>query len=941
MHPAIVFALEAGYYSPLRPKSEETKSPGEFMMTTTQPRQRTKRFPVLTTKLLAPPARSDTIDRPALNQRLSEALAGRLTVISAPPGFGKTTAVVNWHPSVADQGWRLGWVSLDSGDNDLARFLTYLVYGFSVLGDDFGDDTLSVLETVQGAAAGYDWHVPVTVLLNELERNAEPVLLVLDDYHEIVEPGIHSALTYLVEHLPVTARIIITSRTDPPLSLPLLRARRELTEIGVDQLRFTNEEASAFVRDVMGLDLTADQIAELERRTEGWIAGLLLAALSVGDASNPAEVIASFGGAHHFVFDYLAEEVLHRQPAELQQFLLQTSVLDQLSADLCNAITGRDDSADVLTTLDDANLFVVRLDQSRNWYRYHHLFGEFLSSRFRRDDPDGWQQAHLRAAETYTGLRLYHQAIDHTLAINDYGRTADLIVETGMRTINAGRTATLRRWFAALPQELVTSCEDLLTIHLWTLLMERRYDEIARELARIDALEEGAGDHAGENDALVPVRVGLALLTGDLDGAIRQGEQALETLDPDDDHSRSMVTVHLGTAYRMRGNLTPAIPLLTEGMEISDRAGNTPAWLIAASQRAIAWMTLGDLRLAHDAFREVIEIEAKLGLTNLGFAIASHLGLAEVLREWDRLEEAEDVLTPALNVLQRLDDGEQFGTKLYALLILIRLRCGESDYESALEIADKAMREAGAADVSAWEYERASAFRARVLITLGRLDEALRWEQSIPPPERPLRSSREITYQVLTRLYLATDRFDEARQLIKDSRELAAASDLRRRMIELDVLGAVASLQAGQQEEAAAQLSTALASAERDDYRRVFLDDGPVLLPLFEDLRHNRPVAAEWTAEYLNGLIGAIDGAASEETDAGSEPVDQLDEPLTEREIEVLELLAEGLTNRQVADRLFLSVGTVKRHTHNIYRKLDVSSRTQAIIRGQDLRLLN
>ncbi len=542
------------------------------MTTTTQTRQRSSRFPVLTTKLLAPPVRRDTIQRPALEQRLTDGLAGRLIVISAPPGFGKTTAVVNWHRTVADQGWRLGWIALDAGDNDLARFLTYVIHGFGVLGDSFGDDAIALSQNVQQS----DWHVPITVLLNELEQNAEPVMLVLDDYHEIVEPEIHRALTYLIEHLPATVRIIITSRADPPLSLPLFRARRELTEIGIDHLRFTNAEASAFINDVMRLNLSADQVDELERRTEGWIAGLLLAALSVGESSDPSQLIAAFGGAHHFVFDYLAEEVLNRQPEELQKFLLQTSVLEQLSAPLCDAVTAASDGAEKLTSLDDANLFVVRLDQNRSWYRYHHLFGEFLSSRFRREDPEGWRRAHLRAADNYESQRLYHQAIEHTMAAKDHERTADLIVETGMRTVNAGRSATLRRWFAALPEEVVTSRQDLLTIRIWMLLMERQFGEVARQLEYIDALVESEHMTPRYAGALSGVRVSLALLTGDLDRAIELGEDALPQLSEDDEFSRSMVTVHLGMAYRMRGDLAPAVPLLTAGMKLSDMLETPP-----------------------------------------------------------------------------------------------------------------------------------------------------------------------------------------------------------------------------------------------------------------------------------------------------------------------------------------------------------------------------
>jgi LuxR family maltose regulon positive regulatory protein len=906
------------------------------MNSTVQLRQSTKRFPVLATKLLAPPARPDTIDRPALNRRLSAGLAGRLIVIAAPPGFGKTTAVVNWHRTVAEEGWQLGWVALDPGDNDLSRFLTYLVHGLRVLGDDFGDDALSLLQSAQHLS----WHVPITVLLNELESNTQPVVLVLDDYHEIDEPEIHDALTYLIEHLPATVRIIITSRTDPPLSLPLLRARRELTQIGIDQLRFTNDEASAFINGIMRLDLSAQQIEELERRTEGWIAGLLLAALSVGETTDAENLLSTFSGAHHFVFDYLAEEVLNRQTEELQSFLLKTSVLDQLSAQLCEGVTGKRNCADILTQLDDANLFVVRLDQSRNWYRYHHLFGEFLANRFQREDPEGWRTAHLRAADAYERQRLYHQAIGHAMVVEDYDRAAELIVETGMRTVKAGRSATLKRWFAALPEEVIRSWRELMTIRTWSLLMERDFAGVTRELERHDELA-AQSDVPHDEWSVSAVRVSLALLTGNLARTIELGEEALQSLPPNDVFGRSMVQVHLGTAHRMRGDVIPAVELLTTGMELSEEAGNTPAWLIAASQRAIAWMTIGDLRLAHDAFREIIGTEAKLGVTRLGFGIASHLGLAEILREWDNVDEAEEVLSGALDVLTDLNDREQFGTKLYALLILLRLRMAQGRLTESLEIADDALRQASTSEVPGWELERAAAFRARTLLGLGRLDDAEIWARSTDPPVLPFESQREIAYQMLARVDIAAGRHSSALEIIARAREIAAEGSLRRRLIELDALTAIALAAQKQHDRAAAFLSRSLGLAEPDGYRRVYIDDIEELLPVMRELRNQRPADATWTTAYLDSLMVAAGGEVVDATATSDSGVEQLVDPLTERELEVLGLLAEGLTNRQVAEQLFLSVGTIKRHTHNIYGKLGVRSRTQAIVRGQSLGLLN
>lgn len=897
--------------------------------------QRAHQFPILTTKLFAPTARADTIRRPALEARLSEGLAARLVVVSAPPGFGKTTAIVNWYQSIAQQGWRLGWISLDAGDNDPSRFLTYLVHGFKVLDPGLGDGALSMLQSNQRS----DLRVPLTILLNDIQQHPEQVLLVLDDYHEIVEQEIHDVVTFLVEHLPPNVRLLMTSRTEPPLPLALMRARRELLEIGVDQLRFTAEEAASFLNGVMGLKLTPEQIERLEARTEGWIAGLLLAALSMGESGDPDAHIEAFSGEHHFVFDYLAEEVLTRQPEQVQQFLLQTSVLDRLSADLCDAVTGRRDSREMLTYLDDGNLFVVRLDQSRTWYRYHHLFGEFLSGRLRRDDEDAWRQAHLRASEAYEQLGLRHQAIDHAMAIGAYDRAVPLIEQTGLRTINAGRAGTLRRWFNELPEEVIRQHPDIMVLDGLAALMDRDFDLVAR---RIEALEacELCQDQASRTAAL---RISHSLLTGDLARTIALGEEALPTIADDDLYSKSMVAVHLGTAYRMQEELPKAVELLTVGADICNEMGNIPAWLIASSQRAVAWMTLGDLRLAHDAYREAIDFEKRHGLQNVGFAIASHLGLAEILREWNELEEADEVVERALAVLAGLDIREELATRLYGLIVLTRIRCAQGRFEDALRIIDMALEEATDPMVLAWQYDRIAAIRARVLLELGRQDEAERWAEQIRATDPPLNFHYEQVFLILIRIEISRGNIEGALAQIEAIRELANKGCRRRRLIELDSLEAVARYAAGDMEGARVALSRALDSAEPDRYVRAFADEYGDLEPVAADLLRDRPPGAIWTRAYLEKILAAM-GARGPESQAAEQPSSApaaLAEPLSERELEVLQLLADGLSNKEVADRLFLSVGTIKRHTHNIYGKLDVSSRTQAIVRGRELNLLN
>jgi LuxR family maltose regulon positive regulatory protein len=544
----------------------------------------------------------------------------------------------------------------------------------------------------------------------------------------------------------------------------------------------------------------------------------------------------------------------------------------------------------------------------------------------------------LRACDEYERQNLRHQAIDHALAVEDYERVVPLIAHTGFRTLNAGRAATLKRWFAALPPGTVTSHPDLAILESWTLIMDRRFDEVAR---RLSAFERPGAPAFNERQmgSLAALRVSHSLLTGDLAKTVELGEAAFQQVDLQDTFGRSMVAVHLGTAYRMQEELPKAVEMLTLAAELCDEADNIPGWLIAASQRAVAWMTLGDLRLAEDSYREVLDFECSHGLDKMGFAIASHLGLAEILRERNVLDEAETVVSGAIEVLERLNSPEEIGTLLYGLIVLTRLRCAQGRYGEALELAERALSEAHAVNLTGWQLERAEAVRARVLLALGRLDGAVAWADSAAPFDEPFVFHRELACQTRARIAIERGRVDEALDLIEGSRELARRGGRRRRLIELDVLEAVARIARGERDVAAARLSEGLELAEPDGYFWVFADESETLGSVFAELRRVGPTGARWSLEYLDAIMAAGRELLATAGPVGP-PTGGLAEPLSERELEVLQLLAEGLTNQQVADQLFLSVGTVKRHTHNIYGKLDVNSRTQAIIRGQELNLI-
>lgn len=869
-------------------------------------------------------------------------LSSRLTLISAPPGFGKTTMVVDWHASDLAHSWDLAWVSLDENDNDLIRFLSYAISALQTIHPAVGEHALSTLFSGESI----DPEIPLTVLLNDLGMLTRPVVLAFDDYHEIESPEVHRAMTFLVDHMPDHMRVVMTARTDPPLPLPRWRSRRDLSEFGVEDLRFTLEEASTFLNDIMGLDLNAAQVARLGERTEGWAAGLLLAALSAdGQSGDHNSIIDEFSGEHHYIFDYLAEEVLTRQHEQVQEFLLRTSVLEQLSADLCNAVTASSTGQQMLERLEQANLFVVPQDQNRHWFRYHHLFGEFLEARLKREQPEGWTAAHRRAIDWYIEVKWFHRAIYHAFAIEDYEVAADLIERSGDETLKNGRLTTLRRWFSVLPREVVEGRRRLSLLRAWELVLDRKLDEAEATLDRVCPAEEplDPDDDWGIHAAVA--RVTLYRVRGDHDKTVDLTLRALDVIPEDDLFNRSLLLVHLGTVYRMREDLTSAIETLSEAVRMSVEVGNIVAWLLATSQLAVAQMSIGDLRDAAHTYQQAMDFESKHGLRTLGLGIASHLGMGEIQREWNELDQAEAVIDGAFEIMEGIGEREELGTTLYGLIVRARLYFSQGRYAEALETVDRGMDLIRVRNTTGWQVDRIEAVRARILVALGRELEAFSWVSARGySADDEVTFNYELAYQVIARLVGLQGSFDDALVLIEKLRALAVDTDRRRRHIEVNVIESVLRAERGETDLALELLDRALPLAERDRYVRVFADEGEAMGRLLAERLRRGDAASQWDApfsrDYLAGLIevtgtGDVSGTAA--TDGSSTG---MVDGLTEREREVLQLLADGLSNREVAEQLFLSIGTVKRHTHNIYGKLGVASRTQALLRGRELGLL-
>jgi len=903
-----------------------------------------QQFPILATKLFIPQSRSDTVLRPRLSEQLQRGLNSKLTLISAPPGFGKTTMVVEWHAACGAQATPLAWISLDEGDNDLGRFMLYLVSALRTIEPRAGEHVLAMLSSAELPAV----EVLLTMFINEVGHFERRVALVLDDYHVIDNPDIHRALAFLIDHLPAQMRIVMIARSDPPLPLPRMRGRRELAEFRSDDLRFTPDEAAAFLNDAMGLNLSAAQVARLEQRTEGWIAGLLLAALSVEQEDTSAEVIDSFGGDHHYIFDYLAEEVLLRQTSEVQDFLLRTALLDRFTASLCDAVTGRTGSQETIEYLTLANLFTIPLDQTRSWYRYHHLFGEFLAVRYKANDPEGALETHRRASDWFEAAGLRHDGIHHAIEAEDEERGVRQIEAVGLGLVMTGRTATLASWLNRVPDFVVARNPVLCIFKAWLCLLERRLDEAEQWLADIpsDACDPEHGYVVCCQAALI--RSAVARLRSDVPETIARAKYALSVIRPDDAFARSTVLMDLGTAYRMGEQLTLATETLEEAVVASQAAGNSVTWLIGMSQLAVAYMTTGHLRRAHAAFSKALDFESEHGLRNLGMGVASHLGVAEVLREWNQLDSAEAQVEDGLDILTIVNDPREIWTKLYALLIMGRIRQGQGDGEGGVELMEDALREVGDLGVSGWQVDRIEAFRARFALYAGRIDEAAAWALRFElTPDDEIVYHNENTYLTYARLLSTQGRHDAARKVLARFRALAESDFRIRRLIEIDALDSIVLLDAGEQDEALARLEQALELAEPEGYVRVFTDEGSQMAQLLGSLLSARTTRSGWNAPYsrayikqLLNVIGAQLPAAGVSTGQQAADVAGLVEQLSERELEVLGLLGQGLSNQQIANQLFISVGTVKRHTHNIYGKLIVDNRTQALLKGRELGLI-
>jgi LuxR family maltose regulon positive regulatory protein len=925
-------------------------------------------FTLLATKLSAPLGRMHLVTRPRLLHRMHAAIRGPLTLLAAPAGWGKTTLVTAWSAEADRGAWPLAWVTLDATDNDPLHFWTYVFTALNTLLPGVGETALAQMY----AAAPTPIEEVLANLLNAVSELHTQTVLVLDDYHIIEAEGIHDALTYLTEYLPANLHLVIASRSNPPLPLARLRARGTLAELRAPDLRFTVEETATFLTEVMGLPLSAEQVTALQLRTEGWIAGLQLAALSLHGRDDVAGFIAAFTGNHRYVLDYLFEEVLARQPAAVQDFLVQTCILERLCGPVCDAVREQDDSHAKLEYLEQHNLFLVALDDERQWYRYHALFAEVLHSRLQQIQPILEPELHRRACDWFEQHQLFDEAIAHALAVPDIERAARLITQHGWLLGSLSHFHGLLEWVDKLPEMFVRSQPALCVTHALMLMLSHRLDRAAARIQDAERCLEKELPAEQRRTVLCLIAASrgcLARLLGDHERGVPLAQQALALL-PDGEETliRYLVypTTRLTTAsaYLVDGEMTPATEHAVMATVASMRDKGVFAAARSISNLARLQLLQGRLRQAASTIEEVRYLASGHdGLQALLNGADYCLLLGELLREWNQLDQAEELLAPAMDV----DQGEvtvEAEMILRGYMALARVQQARGRSAQALQTVEAFMRLGQHRGFASALLARGAAVRAQLALAHGDLPAAIRWvEASDVSASEELSYSREHVYFVLARVRIAQGRdqptasyLSEALSVLERLGADAEAKGRTRSVLEALVLRALAFQVQGDSTEAVAVLAQALVLAEPEGYIRLFLDEGAPMIALLRLAQQHAlaphayiatllTAAREASAPTAAGTSGTPSGVARDPSSPSSSflrssPPSPLLGALTRREREVLRLLVDGASNREIAEQLVLSVNTVKKHMWNICVKLGVQSRTQAIAQARTRDLL-
>ena len=897
---------------------------------------------ILATKLYIPHIRPETVHRPRLVAQLNAGLHRKLALLSAPAGFGKTTVVAEWVENLPwDEnkgipgGMKVAWLSLDESDNERARFLAYFLEALNHIEGleiPLGKSVQGMLQSPQPPPL----ETILTPIINEIAALPYRIIFVLDDYHMIDAQPVQDALTFFLQNLPANLHLVIITREDPHLPLARLRAKDQLTELRAADLRFSSTEANEFLNQVMRLDLSEEQLASLEARTEGWITGLQLAAISMQGSEEPGDFIKSFTGSHRYVLDYLIEEVLELQPASLQTFLMQTSILFRLTGPLCDALTGQQNGRQTLEYLEHANLFIIPMDKERQWYRYHHLFADLLQHRLRQGKSLGGEDAcldgielHRRASKWYEENGMVLEAFHHAAAAQDVEHAGRLVSGDRLPQHFRGAVTTILDWLGALPKAELDARPWLWWRYASLLLVNGQTTGVEEKLQAAEAAMESRGSVSGEsgraNDTrnlvglIATARATLALTRYDLESMISQSRRALEYLRPDNLISRSNANWTLGFAHYLQGDRAAARQALSEAISLSQAAGDTFTTILASIGLGNVQEAETQLSLAVETYQRVLQVAGDQPLQIISEA---HLGLARVLYEWNELEAAEQHGKQGLLLARQYESVIDRSVSCSVFLARLELtRRNVAGAFAMLEDADQIVHKHNFVQ----RIPEVAAAQVLVLLSQGDLKTAADIAEKCALPLSQ------------ARVYLAQGNPSRALAALEPWRQQVEARNWRDEQLKAMVLQAIALHAHGEKQPAVQLLGEALAQAEPGGYIRTFTDEGePMARLLNEAFSHGVATA------YVRRLLAAFPPAEPGHTPVSSSrgPGSGLVEPLSERELEILRLIADGLSNQEIAGRLYLSLHTVKVHARNIYAKLGVKSRTQAVARGKALGLL-
>jgi LuxR family maltose regulon positive regulatory protein len=906
---------------------------------------------LLASKFYFPPHRLDLVPRPHLLASLNAGLSRKLTLVSAPAGFGKTTVVSEW---IRDCGYPAAWLSLDKNDNDLSRFLIYLIAALQRIDPQIGVDVQAALQ--ESLSPHYE--ILLTRLIGEMERLPGRSIIVLDDYHLIDSKPVHDIINFLVEYLPPTIHLVITGRADPPLPISRLRVQGDVNEVRTSQLRFTKIEAATFLNDRMGFDLSSDGIAALEARTEGWIASLKLAALSMQGRHDWPEFIDKFSGSHRYVIDYLVDEVMARQPEEVQTFLRRTSILERLCAPLCEYVAGGTRDMDIIDFLDRSNLFLIPLDDHREWYRYHHLFADFLGQRLRESERDTIPELHRRASQWYENEGLVDEAVQHAVAGGDLDSATRLVDGIAADLVVRRESYKLVKFVEQLPSNLCPDYPMLCIWHAWALLYMGHLEMVEPALTLIEVNQKKAPEVPNPG-YITTLRAVLANQEGDLLRSINLFEQALEEMSmalPDRITLtfRGAAVIWLGVNHRLLGDFGKAEQLFIGAAKLNQEAGNFYSALLSSELLAELAVIRGQLHQALDLYRsglKLVQDWIDAGATPRGSLIAAagpQLGLGTVLYQLNDLAGAAAHIQHSADLFGL---GDIWGKK-DAYTMLAYLRQAQGEFEAAAELLSKVIaikdniivRRSSTTELPSLTklailLSRARPETAHLLMDIRRLVE----KQGVSVNDEVDFSShadypREFDYSELAYLLIADDRSAEALPLLTRLKEAAARMERHGDEIRYLIMIALAQRALGNIQVALDSLDQALTLAEPQGCVRLFVDEG---LPMAELL--NFAISQDIAPDYASKLL-----AAFPEDVLSAVPIDRelsvntqtLVEPLSQREIEVLRLMAEGYRYQEIAERLVISINTVRHHNRNIFGKLNANSRIQAIDRARELHLL-